>query len=325
MSQMTMVEAICDALRIALEQDPSVLILGEDVGKNGGVFRATEGLWETFGDHRVIDTPLAESAIIGTSIGLCLNGFKPVAEIQFMGFIYPAFEQIVSHLARFCTRTQGNFSPSLVIRVPVGGGVSAPELHSDSTESLFAHIPGLKMVMPATPIDAKGLLLAAIAEPNPVLFFEPIKMYRWAREFVPDGEYQIPLGKARIVKAGEDITLITWGSMVPVVQKAAAVIEETGKFCEVIDLRSIVPLDVETLMRSVKKTGRAVIVHEAPRTAGFGAEISALLQEHLFFYLKAPILRVTGLDVPVPVPALENHFLPNAERVVEMVLKAFKF
>lgn len=325
MSQMTMVEAIRDALHIALEQDPSVLVLGEDVGKNGGVFRATEGLWEKFGDNRVIDTPLAEAAIIGSSIGLCMNGFKPVAEIQFMSFIYPAFEQIASHLARFCTRTQGNFSPSLVIRVPIGGGVSAPELHSDSTESLFAHIPGLKVVMPATPVDAKGMLLAAIAEPNPVLFLEPIKMYRWMREFVPANAYHISLGKAQIIKSGEELTLITWGAMRPIVLNAAAQIEEMGHSCEVIDLRSIVPLDVETIIRSVKKTGRAVIVHEAPRTAGFGAEISALLQENLFFYLHAPILRVTGLDVPVPMAALERYFLPSVERVVEMGLKALRF
>lgn len=325
MAQMTMVEAICDALRIALESDPSVLILGEDVGKNGGVFRATDGLWEKFGDHRVIDTPLAESAIIGTSIGLCINGFKPVAEIQFMGFIYPAFEQIVSHLARFRTRTQGNVSPSLVIRVPVGGGVSAPELHSESTESLFAHIPGLKVVMPSTPTDAKGMLLAAIADPNPVIFLEPIKMYRWMRESVLDEAYIIPLGKARTIKTGKDVTLLTWGSMTPIVQKAAFQMEKVGISCEVIDLRTLVPLDEESIFRSVKKTGRAVIVHEAPRTVGFGAEISALIQEHLFLYLQAPILRVTGYDVPVPMAALEKHFLPNEERVITAIQKVLQF
>lgn len=325
MAQMTMVEAICDALRIALESDPSVLILGEDVGKNGGVFRATDGLWEKFGDHRVIDTPLAESAIIGTSIGLCINGFKPVAEIQFMGFIYPAFEQIVSHLARFRTRTQGNVSPSLVIRVPVGGGVSAPELHSESTESLFAHIPGLKVVMPSTPTDAKGMLLAAIADPDPVIFLEPIKMYRWMRESVLDEAYIIPLGKARTIKTGKDVTLLTWGSMTPIVQKAAFQMEKVGISCEVIDLRTLVPLDEESIFRSVKKTGRAVIVHEAPRTVGFGAEISALIQEHLFLYLQAPILRVTGYDVPVPMAALEKHFLPNEERVITAIQKVLQF
>lgn len=325
MAQMTMVEAICDALRIALEQDPSVLVLGEDVGKNGGVFRATEGLWEKFGDQRVIDTPLAEAAIIGSSIGLCINGFRPVAEIQFMSFIYPAFEQIVSHLARFRTRTQGNVSPSLVIRVPIGGGVSAPELHSDSTESLFAHIPGLKVVMPSTPTDAKGMLLAAIADPDPVLFLEPIKMYRWTRESVPEKDYKLPLGKARMIKAGEDVTLITWGSMTPIVQKAASRIEEMGKSCEVIDLRSLVPLDVDTIFQSVQKTGRAVIIHEAPRTVGFGAEISAFIQERLFFYLQAPILRVTGYDVPVPMAALEKHFSPTEERVFTAIQKVLSF
>lgn len=325
MAQLTMVEAICNALHIALEQDSSVLILGEDVGKNGGVFRATDGLWEKFGDDRVIDTPLAEAAIIGTSIGLCINGFKPVAEIQFMSFIYPAFEQIVSHLARFRTRTQGNFSSSLVIRVPVGGGVSAPELHSDSTESLFAHIPGLKVVMPSTPVDAKGMLLAAIADPDPVLFLEPIKMYRWCRETVPEEPFQIPLGKARIIQAGEDVSLITWGAMTAIVQQAASIMAEMGKSCEVIDLRSLVPLDVHTLFQSVKKTGRAIIIHEAPQTVGFGAELSALIQENCFFYLQAPTLRVTGYDTPVPMSALENDFLPCVDRIVMTIKKALTY
>lgn len=325
MAKMTMVEAIRDALHIALKQDPTVLVMGQDVGKNGGVFRATEGLWEKFGDERVIDTPLAESAIIGSAIGLCINGFKPIAEIQFMGFIYPAFEQIASHLARFHTRTQGRIKTSMVIRVPIGGGVSAPELHSESTESLFTHLPGLKVVVPSHPADAKGMLLRSIADPNPVLFLEPIKMYRWHREFVPEQAYEVPFGKARILKTGEEVTLITWGSMTPMVVKVASMAEEKGYSCEVIDLRSLIPLDIKSIQHSVKKTGRAMIIHEAPKTSGFGAEIAALLQEKLFFYLQAPILRVTGFDTPVPMAAHEPYFLPNQERIFDALRKVLEY
>ncbi len=325
MRQLTMVQAICDGLRVALEQDPSVLVLGEDVGKNGGVFRATEGLWNEFGDERVIDTPLAEAGIIGTSIGLAVNGFKPVAEIQFMGFIYPAFEQIVTHAARLRTRTQGAFPASLVIRAPYGGGIRAPELHCDSTESLFVHIPGLKVVTPSTPRDAKGLLLAAIQDPDPVIYLEPMKLYRSIKEEVPEGWYEVPIGKARKVREGEDITLIAWGTMVPVAEKAAKELEKKGVTSDLIDLRSLYPLDEETIIESVKKTGRAVIVHEAPKTAGLGAELTALINEHAFLYLEAPVMRVTGYDAPVPMFALEDDFRPSEDRVSEAVQQALSF
>lgn len=325
MKQLTMVQAICDGLRVALEQDPSVLILGEDVGKNGGVFRATEGLWNEFGDDRVIDTPLAEAGIIGTSIGLTVNGFKPVAEIQFMGFIYPAFEQIVTHAARLRTRTQGAFPASLVIRAPYGGGIRAPELHCDSTESLFVHIPGLKVVTPATPRDAKGLLLAAIQDPDPVIYLEPMKLYRSTKEEVPEGWYEVPIGKARKVREGEDVTLIAWGTMVPVAEGAAKELEKKGVSCDLIDLRSLYPLDEETIIESVKKTGRVVIVHEAPKTAGLGAELTALINEHAFLYLEAPVTRVTGYDAPVPMYALEDDFRPSAGRVSEAVQQVLSF
>ncbi|MFC4076271.1 alpha-ketoacid dehydrogenase subunit beta [Salinithrix halophila] len=315
MAELTLVQGVNDGLRVALETDPTVIVLGEDVGKNGGVFRATEGLWKSFGDDRVIDTPLAEAGISGAAIGMAINGLKPVAEIQFMGFIYPAFEQLVTHAARLRTRTQGDYPASIVIRVPYGGGIRAPELHSDSTESLFIHTPGLKVVVPATPYDAKGMLLAAIRDPDPVIFLEPMKIYRSFRQEVPEGEYQTPLGKARVVREGEDVTLIAWGAMVPVAEKAAAAWSDKGISCDVIDLRSLSPLDEETIVQSVKKTGRAVIVHEAPKTAGLGGEIVALINEHAFWWLEAPIMRVTGYDVPVPMFALEDHFRPGVERV----------
>lgn len=325
MGQLTLVQAICDGLRVALEHDPSVLVLGEDVGKNGGVFRATEGLWQEFGDERVIDTPLAEAGIVGTSIGLAVNGFKPVAEIQFMGFIYPAFEQIVTHAARLRTRTQGAFPASLVIRAPYGGGIRAPELHCDSTESLFVHIPGLKVVTPATPADAKGLLLAAIQDSDPVIFLEPMKLYRSIREEVPEGWYEVPIGKARKVREGEDFTLITWGTMVPVAEGAANEWEKKGISCDVIDLRTLYPIDEATITQSVKKTGRVVIVHEAPKTAGLGAELTALINEHAFLYLEAPIARVTGYDAPVPMYALEDDFRPSVERVSKAIQQVISY
>jgi pyruvate dehydrogenase E1 component beta subunit len=325
MSKMTMVQAICDGLRVALREDPTVIVLGEDVAKNGGVFRATEGLWEEFGDERVIDTPLAEAGIIGTSIGLAVNGFRPVAEIQFLSFIYPAFEQIVSHAARLRTRTQGLYPASIVIRAPYGGGIRAPELHCDSTENLFVQIPGLKVVTPSNPSDAKGLLLSAIKDPDPVIFLEPMRLYRSIKEEVPAGWHEVPLGSARKVKEGEDVTLFAWGAMVPIAEKAAREWEEQGISCEVIDLRSLYPLDEEMIIESIKKTGRAVIVHEAPKTSGLGAEIIALINEQAFLYLEAPIARVTGYDAPVPMYALEDAFLPGVERVSEAIGQVVSF
>ncbi len=325
MSEKTLVQAINDGLRVALKNHPDVLIMGEDVGKNGGVFRATEGLWEEFGDDRVIDTPLAEAGIVGTALGMAINGLRPVAEIQFMGFIYPGFEQIVSHAARLRTRTQGAYPASIVIRAPYGGGIRAPELHCDSTESLFVHTPGLKVVVPSTPYDAKGLLLASIADPDPVIFLEPMRLYRSVRGEVPEEEYQVPIGKARMVREGEDVTILAWGAMVPVAEKAAEEWSDKGVSCEVIDLRSLYPLDEETIITSVEKTGHVVIVHEAPRTAGVGAELTALINEQAFLWLEAPITRVTGYDVPVPMFALEDDFLPNPKRVSQAIEKVISF
>ncbi|SDX40144.1 pyruvate dehydrogenase E1 component beta subunit [Marininema mesophilum] len=325
MAELTLVQGINDGLRTALEIDPTVVVLGEDVGKNGGVFRATEGLWEQFGDERVIDTPLAEAGIIGAAIGMAVNGLNPVAEIQFMGFIYPAFEQIVTHVARLRTRTQGEYPASLVIRVPYGGGIRAPELHSDSTEALFVHTPGLKVVAPSTPYDAKGLLLAAIQDPDPVIYLEPMKIYRSIRQEVPRDWFQVPIGKARIVQEGDDVTVLTWGAMVPVAEKAVATWADKGITCDLIDLRSLYPFDEETIIQSVKKTGRAVIVHEAPRTGGLGAEIVALINEQAFLWLEAPVERVTGYDVPVPMFALEDHFRPGLERIGKALDRVMTF
>lgn len=325
MKPKTMVQAVCDALKVALETDPRVILLGEDIGKNGGVFRATEGLWELFGEERVIDTPLAEAGIIGSSIGLAVGGFRPVAEVQFMGFIYPAMEQLVTHAARLRTRTQGTYPASMVVRVPYGGGIRAPELHSDSTESLFVHIPGLKVVTPSTPKDAKGLLLAAICDPDPVLFLEPMQLYRSIKEEVPEGWYEVPIGKARKVLDGEDVTLISWGTMVPVAKKAAEAWKKDGISCDLIDLRSLSPLDEEAIISSAKKTGRVVIVHEAPRTAGVGAELTALINEHAFLYLEAPVTRVTGYDAPVPMYALEDDFRPDVKRVYQSIRQVVSF
>ncbi|MBA4548481.1 alpha-ketoacid dehydrogenase subunit beta [Thermoactinomyces intermedius] len=325
MKPKTMVQSICDALKVALENDPRVILLGEDIGKNGGVFRATEGLWELFGEERVMDTPLAEAGIIGSSIGLAVGGFRPVAEVQFMGFIYPAMEQLVTHAARLRTRTQGRYPASMVVRVPYGGGIRAPELHSDSTESLFVHIPGLKVVTPSTPKDAKGLLLSAIEDPDPVLFLEPMQLYRSVKEEVPEGWYEVPIGQARKVTDGEDVTLIAWGTMVPVAKKAAEAAKKEGISCDLIDLRSLSPLDEETIIHSVKNTGRVVIVHEAPRTAGVGAELTALINEQAFLYLEAPVTRVTGYDVPVPMYALEDDFRPDVKRVYQSICQVVSY
>lgn len=320
-----MVQAINQALSQAMEADERVILLGEDIGKNGGVFRATEGLQERFGQHRVVDTPLAESAIIGTSIGLALNGMRPVAELQFMGFIYPAMDQLGTQAARFRFRSAGQYSVPLVVRMPFGGGVRTPELHSDSLEVLCTHTPGLKVVIPSTPMDAKGLLLAAIDDPDPVIVMEPMKLYRAFRQEVPDEPYRIPMGKARIVREGEDLTVISWGAPVLLAEKVAArLVEEKGLSLEVIDLRSLVPLDMETLVQSVKKTGRVIIVHEAVRTSGFAGEIIARINEEVFYWLEAPVIRVTGYDTPYPVPQVEDDWLPNERRLyraVEQVLQ----
>nr|WP_236838621.1 alpha-ketoacid dehydrogenase subunit beta [Caldalkalibacillus salinus] len=314
--KMTLVQAVTDGLRTMMSEDEQVLVLGEDVGTNGGVFRATDGLINEFGDNRVVDTPLAEAGIIGTSIGLAMNGFKPIAEIQFLGFIYPGFEQIVTHAARIRMRTSGRYTVPMVIRAPYGAGIRAPEIHSDSTEAFFVHLPGLKVVAPSSPYDAKGLLIASIEDPDPVIFLEPMKSYRAGREDVPVEKYTVDIGKANVVKKGEDVTLICWGNMVkPTMEAAQKAEKEKDIQAEVIDLRTLYPLDKDTIVQSVEKTGRVVVVHEGHRTGGVGAEIIGLINDHALFYLRSPIERVTGYDVHVPLFALEDHYLPSIDRV----------
>ncbi|PWA05533.1 alpha-ketoacid dehydrogenase subunit beta [Pueribacillus theae] len=316
MAMMNIVGAVNHALKIEMERDDSVICLGQDIGKNGGVFRVTDGLQAIYGEERVIDTPLAESAIIGTSVGMAVRGLKPVAEIQFLGFIYQAMDQLAAQAARIRFRSAGRFTAPMVVRAPYGGGVRTPELHSDSLEGLFLHSPGLKVVMPSSPYDAKGLLIAAIRDPDPVLFFEPMKLYRAFKEEVPEEDYVVEIGKAKIVQEGEDVTIITWGAPTPLVKKVAEEFRDEGQVSvEVIDLRTIVPMDVETIMNSVKKTGRVVIVHEAVKSGGVGAEVSALINEHAMFHLEAPIMRVTGFNTPYPVTMVEDDWIPNAERI----------
>jgi pyruvate dehydrogenase E1 component beta subunit len=295
-------------------------MLGEDVGRDGGVFRTTEGMYDTFGAERVIDTPLSESGIIGDAVGMAVYGLKPVAEIQFMGFIYSAIDQIFSHAARIRYRSRGRYSCPMVIRTPYGAGVKALELHSESTEAFFCHMPGVKVVVPSTPYHAKGLLTSSIRDPDPVIFLEAMRLYRLFKEDVPEGDYTIPLGKARIVQDGKDVTLISWGSML---QRTLQAVE--GYDAEVIDLMTLHPFDEETVLNSVKKTGRVVIVHEAPKTCGFGAELSATIAEEAILHLKSPILRVTGYDVIVPLPKLEDYYLPSIERIRKAIDEILKY
>jgi pyruvate dehydrogenase E1 component beta subunit len=320
MPEMTIVEAVRDTLCYELERDSRVMVLGEDVGKTGGVFRATDGLFERFGRDRVVDMPLAESAIIGSAIGLAISGLVPVAEIQFMGFTHNAFNQIVEQLARMRYRSWGSLHLPVTIRTPYGGGVRAPEMHSDSFVAHFAHCPGLKLVAPATPADAKGLLLSAIRDPDPVMFLEPLRGYRLIRGDVPDGDYIVPLGKARVVREGSDCTLIAWSAAVEVARQAA----EDGLAVEVIDLRTLVPLDMDTLRASVMKTGRVVVIDEASFTGSFAAEVLTSLaeDEDIFFSLKCPVARVCGPDAPYPVQMLEEGYLINRKRVLKAILKS---
>ena len=325
MAKRNMVEAINLGLMEEMERDPSVMILGEDVGKEGGVFRVTDGLQLKFGVDRVVDTPLAESAIVGTAFGLAIKGLRPVAEIQFEGFLPPAMDQIMSHISRIRTRSRGRFTCPLVIRSPFGGGIHAPEHHSESPEAIFIHTPGLKVVLPATPYDAKGLIASAIRDPDPVLFFEPKRIYRAIREEVPDGEYTIPIGEAKLVREGSDVTIISWGAMVREVLLAADRMEKEGVKAEVIDLRTLSPMDETPFLNSVRKTGRAVIVHEAPRTCGLGAEIIARINEKALLSLAAPVERVTGFDTIMPLMKLENHYLPSPERIVRGIRKVMAF
>ncbi len=314
MPQWNIIQAVNDALRLEMRRDPRVVVLGEDIGKFGGVFRATLGLIEEFGPERVIDTPLAEAGIIGAAIGMALNGLRPVPEIQFSDFIFPAFDQIVSELAKFRYRSGGQYPAPVVIRTPVGGGIKGGHYHSQSPEALFIHTPGLKVVCPSNPLDAKGLLLSCMRQDDPVLFMEPKRVYRAAKGEVPEGDYTIPLGEAKIVRAGRGLTVISWGAMVHEAALAVEQAAEAGIDCELIDLRTLWPLDIETITRSVEKTGRCAIVQEAPRTCGLASEISSLIQERCFFHLEAPVLRITGWDTPFPY-TLENEYLPLAPRI----------
>jgi len=314
MTEMNLVQAINRTLRDAMRSDPNILLLGEDIGVNGGVFRATDGLIKEFGADRVIDTPLSETGIVGTAIGMALYGLKPIAEIQFLDFIYPAFDQIVSELAKFRYRSGGQYPTHVVIRSPYGGGIKGGLYHSQSTEAYFCHTPGIKVVVPSTPADARGLLLSAIDDADPVLFLEPKRIYRSLTGEVPDGIERIPFGRARIAREGSDVSLFAYGAMVPPTLDAAETLARAGISAEVLDLRSLVPLDEAAVIESVEKTGRAVIVHEAARFCGFGAELAALLAEKALYSLKAPVARVTGFDTPFPY-ALENVYLPNAQRI----------
>ncbi len=325
MARKSMIQAINEALHQKMEEDSTVVVLGEDVGVDGGVFRATLGLIEKFGESRVMDTPLAESSIVGAAIGMAINGLKPVAEIQFMGFIYQAFDQILCHAARFLHRSQGRYSIPLVVRAPYGAGVRALEHHSESTEAHFAHVPGLTVVIPSNPTDAKGLLISSIEHPGPVIFLEPKRLYRLKKEEVAEEMYRTPIGKAQVVREGADITLIGWGGMVPVCQEAAEHVASEGVDAEVIDLRTILPFDVETITASVEKTGRLVIVHEAPRSFGVGAELAAIVGERNLLHLLAPIQRVTGYDIIPPLAKLEDYNYPNSERVVKAIHKTMEF
>ncbi len=310
MALLTMVQAINQALSQEMARDDRVVLLGEDVGCDGGVFRVTEGLLDLFGNERVIDTPLSESGIVGAAIGMAAYGLRPVAEIQFMGFIYAALDQIYSHAARLRTRSHGRFTCPLVIRTPYGGGIKAPEMHEESSEALLCHLPGIKVVIPSGPYSAKGLLLAAIRDPDPVVFLEPTRLYRMLREEVPEGDYTIPLGSARIVQPGTDVTVVAWGSMLERVLKA-----ETSHSVEIIDPQTLTPFDWETLLTSVRKTGRLVIVHEAVKSGGPGAEIAATVAEEAILELRAPILRVTAPDVVLPLPKRIDHYLPSTTQI----------
>ncbi len=325
MPKRNLVEAINHGLMQEMERDPSVVLLGEDVGKEGGVFRVTDGLQVKFGAERVIDTPLAESGIVGVAIGMAVKGLKPVAEIQFEGFLPPAMDQIMNHASRIRNRSRGRFTCPLVIRSPWGGGIHAPEHHSDSPEALFAHTPGMKVVIPSSPYDAKGLIVSAIRDPDPVLFFEPKRIYRAIKEEVPDESYTVPIGRAKLVREGKDITVITWGSMVREVLRAAEMADGEGIQAEVIDLRTISPMDENAFLESVRKTGRAAVVHEAPPTCGVGAEVIARIIEKALLSLQAPVVRVTGFDVIVPLMKLENHYLPGPERILRGMKKAMTF
>jgi pyruvate dehydrogenase E1 component beta subunit len=325
MAQMNLIQAINNALMTEMARDERVLVMGEDVGVEGGVFRATEGLYQKFGPERAIDTPLAESGIVGTAIGMAVYGLRPVAEIQFDGFIPPGFDQIISHAARLRWRSRGRYTIPIVIRAPYGGGIRALEHHSESPEMFYIHTPGLKVVMPSNPYDAKGLLIAAIRDPDPVIFFEPKRIYRAFRQEVPEGDYVVPLGQAAVARAGTDVTLISWGAQTQIALQAAETLaERDGVSIEVIDLRTLSPLDFETIAHSIEKTGRVVIAQEAPRICSFSSELTALITERCLLHLEAPVARVTGFDTAIPYFSMEQYYLPGAGRIARGVLQTLR-
>jgi len=324
MPVINIVQAVNQALREEMRRDDRIIVLGEDVGKDGGVFRATEGLYDEFGQDRVIDTPLAESGIIGTAIGMAVYGLNPVPEIQFLDFIYRSFVQIVTNLAKLRYRSGGQYSCHLVVRAPYGGGIKGGHYHSQSSEAYFCHTAGLKVVIPATPYDTKGLLLSSLRDEDPVIFLEPKRIYRAVKGEVPEGEFTVPIGKANVAREGTDVSVFAYGAMLHVALEAAELAAKNGVQLEVVDLRTLVPLDIDAVLESVKKTGRVIILHEAPKTGGFGAEIAALIAEKGIDFLKGPILRVTGYDTPFPY-TLEEHYMPNAQKVLNAVSKIMQY
>jgi len=325
MKVMNLVQAINDAMDIKLAEDRSVVVYGEDVGVEGGVFRVTEGLQVKHGADRVFDSPLAESGIAGSALGMAISGMKPVIEMQFDGFVFPAMNQILSHIARFRNRTRGKFSVPMVIRIPYGGGINALEHHSESPEAYFGHTPGLKVVIPSTPYDAKGMLIAAIEDPDPVIFMEPKRIYRAVKQEVPEEKYTIPLDKAKVIQAGEQITIIAYGAMIREAQKAIALAKQKGYSVELIDLRSIWPIDRETISRSVRKTGRALVVTEAPQSYGPAAELISIINEEAFLSLEAPPSRLTGFDTVIPLPLGEKHYMLSPERIAHEIDRLIKY
>ncbi len=325
MKVMTMVQAVTDALDIKLTEDPTIVTFGEDVGVEGGVFRVTEGLQKKHGEHRVFDSPLAESGIVGTAVGMAMAGLRPVVEMQFCGFVYPAFNQIISHAARIHNRSRGRYKTPMVIRFPYGGGINALEHHSESMEVLYAHIPGLKVVVPSTPYDAKGLLISAIESDDTIIFMEPKRIYRAIKQEVPEEKFTIPIGKAKVLSEGTDVTVVAYGAMIREAQKALALAKKDGISAELIDLRTIYPIDRETIAQSVKKTGRLVVVHEGPTTFGVAAEISAMVEEDVFQHLEAPVTRVTGFDTIVPLPRGEHHYIISPEKIYYGIQKSVRY
>jgi pyruvate dehydrogenase E1 component beta subunit len=324
MTERTLAQALNDSLDTALRSDDRVILLGEDIGRTGGVFRITDGLRDKHGADRVYDTPVAESGIVGAAFGMAVAGMRPVAEMQFMGFAYPAYDQIINHVSRIRNRSNHRFTAPMVIRMPYGGGIGAAEHHSESTEAIYAHIPGLKVVVPSTPRDAKGLLLAAIEDPDPVVFLEPIRLYRSVKEDIPDIYYRVDIGPLRVERSGDDLTLISWGAMMRETRQAAVALQEEGVSVQVLDLRTLSPLDRDGIAESVSKTGRAIVIHEAPLTAGFGAEVVATIQERCLYELVAPVERVTGWDTVFPLKRSEAHYLPSVDRIREAAMRTLE-